>query len=154
MLYALNSSSSGVVLVWPFLPILSVFGYLGHFWLFVASLPIFGCFWPVLSVFGNFGHFGLKLGPIQFINLTQNPWDYKTRAQELTSGAIRMLLSFCVKIWELLKDGRVWGLFYKMNLVVNFNIFYNFWYISTLDGQIWMKLVTKLKSFWYSRWIW
>ena len=32
--------------------------------------------------------------------------------------------------------------------MVNFDIFWYFWYISALDGQIWMKLVTKLKSFW------
>ena len=31
--------------------------------------------------------------------------------------------------------------------MVNFDIFYIFCYISTLDRQIWMKLVTKLKSF-------
>ena len=102
----------------------------------------------------KFGHFGLKIGPLCFRNLTQNPWDYETRAQELTSGAIRMLLSFFVKIWELFKDGRVWGLFHQMNKVVNFDIFYNFWYISALDGPIWMKLVTKLKIFWCSYWIW
>ena len=107
-----------------------------------------------ISFFGNFGYFGLKLGPLHFINLTQNPWDYKTRAQELTSGSICKWLSFFVKIWEHFKDGRVWGLFYQMNLVVNFVIFYNFWYISALDRQIWMKLVTKLKSFWCSNWIW
>ena len=59
-----------------------------------------------------------------------------TTAQELTSGAIRMLLTFFVKIWAFFKDGRVWGFFYQMNLVVNFDIFYNFWYISALDGQI------------------
>ena len=101
-----------------------------------------------------FGHFGLKSKPLWLWNLTQNPWDYKTRAQELTSGAIRMLLSFFVRIWELFKDGRVWGIFYYMSLVVNFDIFYNFWYISALDGPIWTKLVTKLKIFWCSKWIW
>ena len=84
----------------------------------------------------KFGHFRLKIGPLCFWNLTQNPWDYETRAQELTSGAIRMLLSFFVKIWEFFKDGRVWGFYYQMNFVVNFDIFYNFWYISALDELI------------------
>ena len=73
-----------------------------------------------MTFFGNFGHFWLKIEPLCFRNLTQNPWDYKTRAQELTSGAIRMSLSVFVKIWELFIDRRVWGLFYQMNLVVIF----------------------------------
>ena len=90
----------------------------------------------VVVIIVDFGDFGCKFELLPFQNLTKNPWDYKTRAQELTSGAIRMLLSFFVKIRELFKDGRVWGLFYQMNLVVNFDIFYNFWYISALDGQI------------------
>ena len=47
-----------------------------------------------------FGHFGLKIKPLQLWNLTKNSWDYKTRAQELTSVAIHMLLSSFVKIWE------------------------------------------------------
>ena len=55
----------------------------------------------------KFGHFGLKIGPLRFWNLTQNPWDYETRAQELTSGAICMFLSFFGKIWEYFKDRRV-----------------------------------------------
>ena len=54
-----------------------------------------------------FGHFGCKIGPVPFQNLTKNPWDHKTRAQELTSGAICMFLSFFEKIWEQFKDGRV-----------------------------------------------
>ena len=74
----------------------------------------------------TFGHFGLKIGPLWIWNLTPNPWDYETRAQELTSGAIRILLLLFVQIWELFKDGRVWGFFYQMNLVDNFDIFYNF----------------------------
>ena len=41
----------------------------------------------------KFGHFGLKIGPLSFQDLTKNPWDHKTRAQKLTSGAIRMFLS-------------------------------------------------------------
>ena len=45
----------------------------------------------------DFGHFDCKIGLLIFINLTKNPWDYWTRAQELTSGAIRMFLSFVVK---------------------------------------------------------
>ena len=97
---------------------------------------------------------GSKLGHFAFEILTKNPWDYKTRAQELTSGAIRMLLSFFVKIWEHFKDGRVWGLFYRINLGVKFDNFYIFWFFSALDGQIWIKLVTKLKIFWCSNWFW
>ena len=58
-----------------------------------------------------FGHFGLKSKPLWLWNLTQNPWDYKTRAQELINGAICKLLSFFVRIWEHFKDGRVWGFF-------------------------------------------
>ena len=64
-----------------------------------------------MSFFGKFGHFELKIGPLCFVNLTQNSWDYKTRAQELINGAICKLLSFFVKIWEHFKDGRVWGFF-------------------------------------------
>ena len=101
-----------------------------------------------MTFFGYFGHFGLKIGPFRYWNLTKTLWDYKTRAQELTSGAIRMLLSFFAKIWEHFKDGRVSGLFYWINLGVNFDNFYNFWYISALDGPKWMKLLTKLKIFW------
>ena len=107
----------------------------------------------------KFGHFGLNIGSLCFWNLNQNPWDYKTRAQELTSGAIRMSLSFSVKIWELFKDGRVWGLFYQMNLVVIYDIFHNFWYISTLDEPIWwliMNIMTNVlvimifnDAYWY-----
>ena len=52
----------------------------------------------------DFGHFGSKFELLPFQNLTKNPWDYKTRAQELTSGAIRMFLSSFVKIWEHFKD--------------------------------------------------
>ena len=107
-----------------------------------------------MTFFGNFGHFCLKIKPLCSRNSTQNPWDYKTGAQELISGAIRMWLSFFVRIWELFKDGRVWGLLYQMNLMVIFVIYYNFWYISALDGPIWAKLVTKLKIFWFSKWIW
>ena len=40
----------------------------------------------------DFGNFGCKIGLLLFANLTKNPCDYKTRAQELTSGAIRMFL--------------------------------------------------------------
>ena len=54
-----------------------------------------------------FNHFGCKIELLRFTNLTKNSWDYKTRAQELTSGAIRMFLSFFGKIWEHYKDGRV-----------------------------------------------
>ena len=107
-----------------------------------------------MTFFGNFGHFELKIEPLRSRNLTQNPWDYNTWAQELISGAIRMWLSFFVRIWELFKDGRVWGLLYQINLVVIFDIFYNFWYISALDGPIWAKLVTKFKIFLFSKWIW
>ena len=57
-----------------------------------------------ITIFGNFAHFGLKIEPLCFKNLTQNPCDCETRAQELTSGAIRMWLSFFVKIWELFKE--------------------------------------------------
>ena len=57
-----------------------------------------------MTFFGYFGHFGLKIGPFYHWNLTKTPWDYKTRAQELTNGAIRMLLSFFVKIWESFKN--------------------------------------------------
>ena len=102
----------------------------------------------------NFKVFWLQIGPLCVWNLTQNPWDYKTRAQELTSGAIRMLLSFFVRIWEHFKDGRVWGLFYRIYLGVKFDNFYIFLYILALDGQIWIKLVTKLKIFWCSNWFW
>ena len=55
----------------------------------------------------DFGHFDCKIEIFLFTNLTKNPWDYKTRAQELTSGAICMFLSFSDKIWEHFKDGRV-----------------------------------------------
>ena len=55
----------------------------------------------------DFSHFGCKIGLPLFTNLTKNPWDNKTRAQELTSSAIRMFLSFLDEIWEYLNDGRV-----------------------------------------------
>ena len=51
-----------------------------------------------MTFFGNFGHFGLKIEPLRSRNLTQNPCVYKTRAQELISGAIRMSLSIFVRI--------------------------------------------------------
>ena len=92
---------------------------------------------------GYFVHFGLKIGPFYHWNLTKTPWDYKSRAQELTRGAIRMLLSFFAKIWEHFKDGRVSGLFYRINLGVNLDIFYNFWYILAMDGPKWIKLVIR-----------
>ena len=73
-----------------------------------------------LTFFGNYGYLGLS-------HFAFKIWlkirCYRTRAQEQTSGAIRILLSFFVKIWELFKDGRVWGLFYQMNLMVHFDIF-------------------------------
>ena len=43
-----------------------------------------------MTFFDNFGHFWLKIEPLCFRNLTQNPWDYKTRAQELTSLLLQM----------------------------------------------------------------
>ena len=55
----------------------------------------------------DFGHFGYKIELLFFTNLTKNPWVHKTRAQELTSGAICMFLSFFGKIWEYFKDRRV-----------------------------------------------
>ena len=120
----------------------------------ILQLALFQ-FWLVVVVkMLKSGHFGLKIRPLCFWNVTQNPWDYKTRAQELTSGAIRMWLSFFVKIWEHFKDGRVWGLFYRINLGVKFDNFYIFWFFSALDGQIWIKLVTKWKIFWCSNWFW
>ena len=75
----------------------------------------------------DFGHFGSKFELLPFQNLTKNPWDYKTRAQELTSGAIRMFLLYFSKIWEHFKDGRVEE---KMNSTF-FCIFESTW--STLN---------------------
>ena len=57
-----------------------------------------------IAIFGHFGQFGLKIRPLWLGNRNKNPWDYKTRAQELTSGAIRMFLSSFVEIWEHFKD--------------------------------------------------
>ena len=51
-----------------------------------------------ITFLGNFGHFGLQIELLRSRNLTQNPCDYKTGAQELISGAIRMSLSFNVRI--------------------------------------------------------
>ena len=81
-----------------------------QFW--IPRVPfIYHHFKVVVVKMLKFGHFGLKIGPLSFWNFTWNLWDYETRAQELTSGAIRMLLSFFVKVWEFFKDGRVWGFF-------------------------------------------
>ena len=55
----------------------------------------------------DYCHFNCKFEVFPFQNLTKNPWDYKTRAHELTSGAIRMFLSYFSKIWEHFKDGKV-----------------------------------------------
>ena len=104
--------------------------------------------------FGKFGHFGLQIGPLCLRNRTKNPWDYKTRAQELTSGAIGMFLSLFVWIWELFKDQMVWGSFYSVDFKGNFDSFYKFWYISALNEPIIEKLVTKIKNFWWSSCSW
>ena len=39
----------------------------------------------VVAKIVDFGHFGCKIGPLVIRNLNQNLWDYKTRAQKLTS---------------------------------------------------------------------
>ena len=99
-----------------------------------------------------FGHFGLKSKPLWLWNLTQNPWDYKTRAQELISGAIGMFPSLFVEIWENFKDERVWRSKYSFNFSGNFDNFYKFQYFLALDGPICIKSVIKLKSFCCSSW--
>ena len=55
----------------------------------------------------RFGNTYGKIGLLLSLNLTLSPWDYKKKAQDLTSGAICMFLSFFGKIWEHFKDGRV-----------------------------------------------
>ena len=55
----------------------------------------------------DFDHFRCKIELLFFTNLTKNPLVHKTRAQELTSGAICMFLSFYDKILKYLKDRRV-----------------------------------------------
>ena len=39
------------------------------------------------------------------------------------------------------------GFFYHMNLVVNFDVFYNFLYISALDGSILKKIGDQIEDF-------
>ena len=102
--------------------------------------------------FGHFSHLDRKIGPLCVRNCTYNPWDYKTRAQELTSGAIRMLLSLFLRIWERFKDQMVWGSFRNVDFKGNFNSFYKFLYILALNRPIIVKLVTKMKIFWCSSW--
>ena len=46
----------------------------------------------------DFSHFDWKFKLLPFQNLTENPRDFKTRAQKLTSGAIRIILSYFSKI--------------------------------------------------------
>ena len=98
-------------------------GVPGRIWLFLCFYnmkqnrkQLFDPFWaPRVRLFYDnymvvvvkkliFGHFGLEIGPLWPGNRNKNPWDYKTRAQELTSGAIRMFLSSFVEIWEHFKD--------------------------------------------------
>ena len=55
----------------------------------------------------RFGNTYGKIGLLLSLNLTLSPWDYKKKAQDLTSGAICMFLSFFGKIWEYFKDRRV-----------------------------------------------
>ena len=148
-------------------------GVPGRIWLFLCFYnmkqnrkQLFDPFWaPRVRLFHDnykvvvvkkliFGHFGLEIGPLWPGNRNKNPWDYKTRAQELTSGAIRMFLSLFVKIWEHFKDGAEWWSFCRMNFGVKIDSFYKFGYISALDGPILKKLVTKLKIFWCSNWFW
>ena len=60
--------------------------------------------------------FWLQNWAIFFYNSDKkNPWDNKTRAQELISGAIYIFLSFFGKIWEYVKDQRVGG---KKNFII------------------------------------
>ena len=51
-----------------------------------------------ITIFGQFGHFGLKIGPLPCKNCSKNLSDCKTRALELTVGAISMILSQLVEI--------------------------------------------------------
>ena len=94
------------------------------------------------------------IGQLLFWNLTKNPSDFETRAQELTSGAIGMFLSLFVEIWENFKDERVWRSKCSFNFRCHFDIFYEYWYFLALDRPISKKLVTKLKSFWCFNWFW
>ena len=89
----------------------------------------------------KFGHFGLKIGPLRFWNLTKNPWDYETRAQELTSGAIHTFLSLLVLIWESFKDGAWEGFFAAWNL----GVIWTFFTFFTIP-QLWID--QSLKNWW------
>ena len=102
--------------------------------------------------YGHFGHFGRKIGPLCLKNRAYNPWDYKTKAQELTGGTIRMFLSLFVRIWERFKDQMVWGSFRNIDFKGNFDSFHKFWYILASNRPIIEKLVTKMKIFWCSSW--
>ena len=76
-----------------------------------------------MAIFGYFGLFGLKIGHLWLGNQNKNPWDYKTRAQELTSGAICIVLFLFVQIWEGFKDGACEGFFATWNMGKIWTIF-------------------------------
>ena len=73
--------------------------------------------------FYHFGHFWRKIRPLCLLNRTLNLWEYKTGAQELTSGAIRIFLSLSVKISEGFKDRAYEGLFCNMKCGGKLDIF-------------------------------
>ena len=95
----------------------------------------------------TFGHFGLKIRPLWFWNLTRNLWDYETRAQELTSGAIRML-SACYRF--LLRFER----FSKMEWYEGYFTHWIWWLILTFFtifdiSPLWME---KFGWNWWPNW--
>ena len=76
----------------------------------------------------DFNYFSCKVEVFPFQNLTKNSWDYKTRAQELTSGAIGMFLPSFVKIWEHFKDEAHGGkIAASISVVVFWSIRWNLW---------------------------
>ena len=107
-----------------------------------------------MTIYCKFGHFGLNFGSLCLKNRAYKPCVYETRAQELTSGAIRMFSSLFVWIWEWFKDQMVWGSFRNIDSKGNFDSFHKFWYILASNRPNIEKLVTKMKIFWCFSWFW
>ena len=102
--------------------------------------------------FGHFSHLDRKIGPLCVRNRTYNPWDYKTRAQELTSGAIRMFLSLFLRIWERFKDQMVWGSFRNVDFKGNFNSFHKFLYSTGIKELVIRREAISLQLQGYGIW--
>ena len=93
----------------------------------------------------NFGHFDLNFSSLSCKNRSKNPWDYKTRAQKLTSGAILMFIVICIR-WDLRAFQRCKGMQYEGQNAASISVAY--WTFFTNFNTSWHWMDQSALNWW------